>query len=277
MKEESFKDKCAIFYTIGKCKPFAVMRDDDYTVLEADSVEELIELIRTDANGRLKWNKRNGVWVTHLGRKLFIQNGKMPDGSTYIPKIGSSLSVSCYHPKKGHYSVTYTVTRASEFQKKLLAAKATCDKKIAWRVDDTHRIRDYKGDKVFTTKGGSTIAVTPSGDIISVCKNSKDKASGADLLKFAVAQGGRKLDSFSGNYGFYVKCGFEPVSWTRFNKEYAPHDWKEGVHDEEPVIFFKYTGKRTKLTKDDFLLKVKPCEGENGYDDAMAIRDKSMR
>lgn len=49
------------------------------------------------------------------------------------------------------------------------------------------------------------------------------------------------------------------------------------IHNEEPVIFFKYTGKSTTMTEKEFYQKVKPCEGDNGYDDAMAIRDKSMR
>lgn len=267
---EDWKEQCKVLY-IGKCKPFAVVRDD--TIIEADSVDELIEAIRNDA----KLSRGAMVWVTRNGKRFPLRHGKLPNGEPYVPKVGSYFSVSCYHPKKGNYNVTYTVTRASEFQKKLLVAKGTCDKKIAWRVDDTHSIKDYKGDKLFTTKGGSTVAVTKSGDIISVCKNSKDKASGADLLRFAVAQGGNKLDSFDGNYGFYVKCGFEPVSWTRFNKEYSPHDWKEGVHDPEDVIFFKYTGKQSKMSLDEFKSKVKPCEGEDGYDNAMKLRDNSMR
>lgn len=267
--KEDWQEHCKVLYT-GKGKPFAVVRNDK--IIEADTVEELIEAIRLDA----KVSRGVKVWITHKGRHIPINGGKTPDGKDYMPSVGSSFNVRCHHPKKGYYNVIYTVTRASEFKKKLLVAKATCAKKIAWRVDDTHSIKDYKGDKLFTTKGGSTIGVTASGDIISVCKNSKDKATGADLLKFAVAQGGTKLDSFSGNYGFYVKCGFEPVSWTPFNKEYAPHDWKEGVHKEEPVIFFKYTGKVTTMTEVEFYQKVKPCEGDNGYDDAMAIRDKSM-
>ena len=267
---EDWKEHCKVFY-MGKCKPFAVVRDD--TLIEADTVEELIEAIRADA----KVSRGAQIWITRKGKHIPINGGKTPDGTEYMPSVGSNFNVRCHHPKKGYYNVTYTVTRASEFKKKLLIAKGTCDKSIAWRVDDTHSIKGYVGDKLFTTKGGSTIGVTVSGDIISVCKNSKDKASGADLLRFAVAQGGKKLDSFDGNYGFYVKCGFEPVSWTPFNKEYAPHDWKEDVHREETVIFFKYTGKTTKMTKEEFLNSVKPCEGENGYDEAMNIRDNSMR
>lgn len=43
---EDWKEHCKVFY-MGKCKPFAVVRDD--TLIEADTVEELIEAIRADA------------------------------------------------------------------------------------------------------------------------------------------------------------------------------------------------------------------------------------
>lgn len=114
----------------------------------------------------------------------------------------------------------------------------------------------------------------PKCDTIEVQSGYKgDTASGSDLLRMAVSNGGRKLDSFSGNYDFYVRNGFEPVSWTPFNKEYAPRDWKEGRDLEEPVIFFKYTGKKTNLSEDEFYSKVKP---HSEYDDAMRERDNKL-
>lgn len=266
--KEDWQEHCKVLYT-GKGKPFAVVRNDK--IIEADTVEELIEAIRLDA----RVSRGVQVWITRKGRHIPINGGKMPDGTHYVPKVGSTITVKGSHKRSGY--ATYTVVNAVMFKKAVVSAKATVDKSKSWRVDDTHTVKDFRHDKLFKTNKGSTIAVTPDGDIISVCRHKGDNATGADLLQFAVKQGGKKLDSFDGNYKFYVDNGFEPVSWTPFNKEYAPHDWKEDKHKEEPVIFFKYTGRVTKMSKEQFYKSVKPCTGENGYDDAMNIRDNSMR
>lgn len=268
---EGWKDNVRVLYT-GKAKPFAVTRND--TLIEADSVEELIEAIRQDA----KVGKGTQIWITRNGKHFQINGGRMPDGKLWKPKVGSVISVKCKSRNPEHKTerINYTVVSPANFKGSVAKAKGTLDKDISWRVDDTHSTKDYKRDRLYKTDKGSTIAITQSGDIISVCKHKGDNARGSDLLQFAVKQGGKKLDSFSGNYEFYVKNGFEPVSWTPFNKEYAPHDWREGRDKEEPVIFFKYTGKKTTMTAEEFYKTVKPCTGENGYDEAMNIRDKSM-
>lgn len=45
-------------------------------------------------------------------------------------------------------------------------------------------------------------------------------------MAMAVANGGKTLDSYDGNIGFYMKCGFEPISACRFNPNYAD-GWQE--------------------------------------------------
>lgn len=162
-----------------------------------------------------------------------------------------------------------------EFHDAVAAAKASCPADKRWRVD-VHDPNDYEGVKLHVTEGGSTVAVTSDGDIISVCKNINDSIRGQNLMEMAVKSGGVKLDSFSGNHGFYTKCGFEPVSWTPFNKEYAPPGWTDGVHKEEPVIFYKYTGNKNSSSVNDFLSNTPPCTGADGYDKAKEIRDKDI-
>lgn len=147
----------------------------------------------------------------------------------------------------------------------------------AWRVT-AHTQKefddDYHGATLHITKGGSTVAVTESGDIISVCKNPNDSMKGKTLIKFAVANGGKKLDSYSGNHGFYVKCGFEPVSWCKFDEKYAPSDWVKGRDKAEPIIFYKYTGKKSKYEKpEQFISAVKASKD---YDTAQSVRDNSI-
>ena len=163
------------------------------------------------------------------------------------------------------------IVRPEEFRDTFHAAKNTIAKGSEWRVDSTHGIRDYKNDRLIVFNGGSTVAVTPKGDIISVCKNANGAERGSDLLKVAVENGGDRLDAFGNNlYSFYTKNGFEPVSWTPFNEEYAPDDWVKGRDEPEPVIFYRYTGNHTDLSYDDFLLS---HDAFKEYDDAMKYRD----
>ena len=149
-----------------------------------------------------------------------------------------------------------------------------------WRVDlHSKEELDERGCKCYVSEGGSTVAVDKSGDIISVCKKMGDTSiKGSDLLKNAVQMGGKKLDSFDGNHDFYVKCGFEPVSYTPFNEQYAPLGWSNSGCGHENVIFYQYVGvgnvKNTDLGS--FLKNTKPFTGENGYDDAKAERDKRL-
>lgn len=67
------------------------------------------------------------------------------------------------------------------------------------------------------------------------------------------------LDSYEGNHEFYVKCGFEPVSWCKWNGEYAPDDWNKEFGKED-IIFYKYVGvgnvKREHTHVDDFKASV---------------------
>ena len=169
--------------------------------------------------------------------------------------------------------------KTPEFVEALTNAKATVAKERpqdSWRVSSpsTEEFeQEHPGAVMHVTQGGSTVAVTPDGDIVGVCKKPGDNVSGSDLLKMAVANGGKKLDAFSKLWRFYTNNGFEPVSWTPFNKEYAPADWKE-EYGEEPVIFYKYTGKHTAYkNSDEFLNAIKP---NADYGEAMSIRDKEI-
>lgn len=230
-----------------------------------------------------------GVWRTIGGRRVFIKNGQdLPTAMRESGKFGKNrnLKKNTESGKIENASQKFTDSKGNEvefdkpepkdFKDQLDKAKETQPDKDKWRVDNTsHSVEDYKKDNLFTTKGGSVVAVTPDGDIISVCKNTNDTgASGRSLMEFAVANGGKKLDTYDGNFGFYTKCGFEPVSWCEFNEEYAPSDWRKGVDKPEPIIFFKYTGKKEAITLEEFYAKVKKSAD---YDEAMNKRDKEVK
>ena len=133
--------------------------------------------------------------------------------------------------------------------------------------------------ELFKTKNGSTIAITPDGDIISVCANplKGKRDSGKALLEFAVEHGGTKLDSFDGNFKFYQKCGFEPISRCKFNEDIniRPDDWRPKKDKPEDVVFFKYTGKNnTYKTIEEFRNSI---DASMDYDEAWEIREKVMK
>lgn len=163
----------------------------------------------------------------------------------------------------------------------------------AWRVAvGDYSPEDYATFKNYQSEGGSVASVKPDGDIVSVCKDPTDKTvSGRDIIRNAVLNGGTKMDSFSGNHGFYTKCGFEPVAWCDFDDEYAPDDWKKlnGIDPDdtswygrseddlaqprEPIIFYRYTGRVTTESARDFVNRV---PASKDYFAAEEARDKAI-
>lgn len=187
------------------------------------------------------------------------------------------------------------------FADAVVSAKKTLDPKMAWRVtahtqQELETEDSLKGAKLHITSGGSTVAVTRDGDIVSVCKNAGDSARGKDLIKLAVDNGGKKLDSYSGNDGFYKKMGFLPVSSCPWDDQWAPEDWIEanGFDPKDPqkpwtripdknlavpredIVFYKYVGDLG-MPYDEWAKennhKVKRCPD---YEAAQAERDGKM-
>lgn len=167
------------------------------------------------------------------------------------------------------------VEGAEKFHSNMEKAKGSIPIKDRWRVD-IHESSDYKNDKLFTTDLGSCVAIEPSGNIISVCRSlgEDDNVRGSDLLKVAIKNGGDRLDAFGKKlYNFYVKNGFEPISWTPFDKNYAPDGWKP-EYGEEPVVFYRYVGKKYEESYEDFFKRVKESKD---YDHAQEIRDREIK
>lgn len=177
---------------------------------------------------------------------------------------------------KQQESKKFGVSNSNEFAVALTAAKTTIRPNAAWRVTahtQEELDKEYPCAKLHVTKGGSTVAVTKDGDIVSVCKSDGDRETrGRDLLALAVKNGGNKMDSYAGNHGFYLKCGFEPVSWCEWNDDYAPDDWSEQRDEREPIIFYRYTGKTSTESVEEFCVRVKVSVD---YDAAKENRDKS--
>lgn len=141
-------------------------------------------------------------------------------------------------------------------------------------MDKAEFEKEHPGACCHVTGGGSVAAVTKEGDIVSVCKMPGDSISGKELVAQAVAAGGVKLDSYEGNHGFYIKCGFEPVSWCKWDGDYAPDGWDADRDKPEDIIFYKYTGGRSSYaTPDDFKSAI-PASSDYGA--AQKARDDSI-
>lgn len=193
-------------------------------------------------------------------------------------------------------SFTAAVTTA-----KAEVAKASPES--AWRVTDMSADdfeAEHKGAVCHITPGGSTCAVTTDGDIVSVCKKPGDAISGKDLIKMAVENGGKKLDSYDGNHGFYTKCGFEPRSWCKWDDAGADEGWisqdwlkANGLPanittaelrkipnsalkvPREDIIFYEYTGKTSQYkTPADFKRAV---DASSDYGAAQQTRDSLIK
>lgn len=248
----------------GLCKKFGIEISKDWTPRDAwealkrggyiNSVSEAYEQYYREVN-----DKSTEQLAKEQRREIKGDRVTEIDSATGKPKFGGA--------------------KTPEFVDALTDAKAAVAKERpqdSWRVSSPSAEefeQEHPGAVMHVTQGGSTVAVTPDGDIVGVCKKPGDNVRGSDLLKMAVENGGKKLDAFSKLWRFYTNNGFEPVSWTPFNREYAPTDWKE-EYGEEPVIFYKYTGKHTAYkNSDEFLNAVKPTAD---YGEAMSIRDKEL-
>lgn len=227
-------------------------------------------------------------WITVKGNHVPIKKGQSQEEAIKqafgeaekTPEMKKSghmdgLGEHSEKTSEGTAESGYKSVDTKTFVNTLAEAKATVDPKDAWRVSSPDSVvfdEEHPNAKKYTTPGGSTVAITPDGDIVALCRNENDSLRGKQLIKFAVKNGGVKLDSFSGNHKFYTRNGFEPVSWTHFDKKYAPLGWTP-EYEEEPVVFYKYTGKATNESIEDFKNRVPESKD---YFAAQKMRDDQM-
>lgn len=229
-----------------------------------------------------KNNNEKGRWITlEGGSKAFIgEGGKIEKGAEELQgktlsEISSSGSTSTGAKKTYKKPVFNKVESETDFKQSLTKARDSNKPEDKWRVDEGANT-DYNNAKMYTTNGGSTYALQPDGNIVSVCKMQGSDERGSDILQHAINNGGTKLDAFGKRlFGFYTGNGFEPVSWTKFNEEYAPNGWLKGRDEPEPILFYKYVGKgkTTGVKYDDFIKNNKPLE----YEEAERYRDNDMK
>lgn len=186
------------------------------------------------------------------------------------------------------FDVRMKKVTSKEFSVAVSKAKNSHSTLDKWRItasDAGHY--DETESECYVSQNGDTVAVTSKGDIISVCTNLPSiKGRGSKLMQFAIEHGGDRLDSYAGNHRFYTKCGFEPVSWTPFNAQFAD-GWEESGCEPEHVIFYRYVGEgnvNPRYCGEFGLLNfyedtknTARFTGENGYEQAENYRDSVIK
>lgn len=202
----------------------------------------------------------------HAGRPGYVGGSAEGSGSASLPSVPV---------RSERQPMRFKGSKPKDFHEAVRVAKESNKETDRWRVE----LKDedgYNECKLYVSDGGSTIAIKPDGDIVSVCKHQGSGDRGSELLKKALKHGGDRLDAFgSGLFYFYTKNGFEPVSWTRFDEKYSPPDWKKGRDKKEPVVFYRYVGVgKVKTVKYGSFMK--STKASRDYDDAKSIRDRAM-
>lgn len=213
-----------------------------------------------------------------------------PKTGRFAPKNGGGVSGGAAAVSGGG---KYKEVGGQEMHAAFTKAYDTMTDEVRWRVGTDYGPDDYEHAKCLVTEGGSTIAIKPDGDIVSVCKAAGDPVRAKDMLKTAVENGGTKLDAFGEKlYNLYTRNGFEPVSQCKFVDEYAPDAWIRangftpgdtswfGTPNEkltvprEDITFFKYTGNKTTMSYEQFHKNTKL---HDDYGEAQGIRDGGMK
>ena len=242
----------------------------DDSVFRADGV-----YLNEDASSRLAFGlcKKYGIDTKGMTPKEAWEALKEKTGKTASDYYNHS-------GEHGHDKVRFNTANVKTFTRALDRAKKAQDTEKQWRVTGLSRdeLREWHPNaKLHVTDGGSTIAID-NGDIVGVCKNPDDSIRGGELIAFAVKNGAKKLDSYEGNHGFYARCGFEPVSWCKWDDEYAPDGWDEKRDKREDIVFYKYVGRDNVTVLDDKDLETWKNKTKPGkdYDTAMEYRDKDL-
>lgn len=194
--------------------------------------------------------------------------------------------------KKGNYELEVKpVLKSETYLQKLNSAKKSRPLDDAWRVSIPSEQRLKENVKMYKCKNGSVFAIDNDGDIMAVCRKLNNNHINDNpylMMDFATNHGGTKLDSFDGNWKYYITCGFEPRTYIEFNYDALEKDGQK-YYDNNPdfnkenVVFFEYTGKKSKYNKpEDFYKVIKPIRNytsprDNVYDEAWYQRDNMMK
>lgn len=273
-------------------KIFKIKFKDSLYAVKADTLYEALYKLSQNVN-IVKCNDRVSPMIYHalheMGYTTEQLSGKSEEEinqlyysnkrSNAVENIAQKQSTDKSKPYTQSSIQVKSIDNAKIFSDTLRTARDTLKQRkpdAFWRVDNQSPDDLKQMDaKMFISKGGSTYAIKPDGDIIGVCKSGND--TGSDLLQHSVKNGGDRLDSFSGNNEFYMRNGFEPICYIKFDPNYPPEDWTPKMPKED-IVFYRYTGRKLSRVKWENIRKhIRKISGkENNYDAAYKYRDHIM-
>jgi len=108
-----------------------------------------------------------------------------------------------------------------------------------------HSIEEYSKMRLFLTLDGKAgIAITEDNNIVSIFNGGEKRGVLKTLLPLAIQKGGRKLDNYNSGKlsAMYELYGFNPISQTKFNSQFAPDDWNYERDGEPSIVFWIHNG-----------------------------------
>ena len=108
-----------------------------------------------------------------------------------------------------------------------------------------HSIEEYSQMRLFLTLDKTAgIAITKDNNIVSIFNGGEKRGVLKTLLPLAIQKGGRKLDDYNSGKlsSMYELYGFNPISQTKFNSQFAPDDWNYERDGEPSIVFWIHNG-----------------------------------
>jgi hypothetical protein len=281
-------------------------KDKDGNQLETR--EEYEKRINTERNRRIlptalsrsleiQWNQGGSSDRLSQGEETPDAQGLYGRGSSglfdhvskRVSEVSDKISKELSDRRIGATSQKVKLSTPEEFHKAISEAKAT--NKNGWMVD-VHEVDDYANDILLLTEDGkSGIAVTKEGDIISVFSAVSHDKRLNKLMQMAIAAGGKKLDCFymEGDYSglpdIYQDFGFTTDATNPLDESFLGDDYKEWVKNNpdkkvKGVAAMSLSNSNSienfGKTTDSRTNEAPVLTGEKGYDDMIALRDKSI-
>lgn len=110
---------------------------------------------------------------------------------------------------------------------------------------ERHTLEDYlKMDTLLIVDQTAGIAVETDGNIVSVFSDGTNKGVLKTLIPIAIEYGGCKLDNYNSYKlsALYRLYGFQPISKVKFDRRFAPSDWKYDRDGEPEIVFWIHCG-----------------------------------
>ena len=158
-----------------------------------------------------------------------------------IEKTDQQISELLTNKGIKHTSQKVRLSTPQEFHAAISEAKKSNPN--GWMVD-VHSVDEYADCTLLITDDGlSGVAITPTGDIVSLFSAVKGDYRMQKLIPMAVALGGNKLDCYvvdgdKNLANMYSMFGFKPANKIPFNPQYAPEEfaaWAEEHPNKVPL------------------------------------------